>query len=83
MKQKSSLILLKVEGAVVSESVQVLEEEVMGWLKKMKTVQLDFSGVVSIGHEGVKMLNNMPAEQVQMRHCPDFIQHLLNLRNQG
>ena len=83
IKHTPSVISLKVEGVVVAESVRVLEEECMGWLQKVKTVQLDFSGVTFIGHEGVRMLGNMPAEQLQILHCPGFIQHLLNLRDQA
>jgi len=67
----------------MAESVRVLEEECTGRLKDVKTVQLDFSGVTSISHAGVKMLNSMPAEQLQILNCPDFIQQLLNLRTQG
>ncbi len=81
IKQKPSLIVLKVEGAVVSECVRVLEDECKSWLKKEKTVQLDFSGVTSIGHEGVRMLRTMPAEHLQIMHSPDFIHHLLNLKD--
>ena len=83
IKQKPSLILLNVEGAVGSESVWVLEEECKGWLKKKNTVQLDFSGVTSIDHEGVKMLRKMASAHLQVIHCPDFIHRLLNLKARG
>ena len=81
INQKPSLIVLKVEGAVAAQCVRVLEEECNGWLQQKKTVQLDFSGVTAIHHEGVKMLREMPPTQLQIIHCPEFIHHLLNLKN--
>jgi len=83
IKHTPLLVVLKVEGAVGSESASVLEEECKGWLKKRKTVQLDFSGVTSIDHEGVKMLRKMASAHLQVIHCPDFIHHLLNLKDWG
>ena len=81
IKQTPSLILLKVEGTVVAESVRVLEEECMGWVKKKKTIQLDFSGVTYIDHWGVEMLKRMTPSNLQIMHSPDFIHHLLNLKD--
>ncbi len=83
IKQTPSLVILKVEGGVVSESVRVLEEECNGWFKNKKTVQLDFSGVTSIHHEGVKMLRKMNPAHLQIIHCPEFFHHLLNLKDRG
>ena len=81
IKQKPSLILLRIEGAVGAESVRVLEEECKGWLKKKKTVQLDFSGVTYIDHSGVEMLKRVTPSTLQIMHSPDFIHHLLNLKD--
>ncbi len=83
IKQNSSFVILKVEGAVVSESVGVLKEECVRWRDQKKTIQLDFSGVTSIDQEGVKMLGRMTQSQLPIIHCPDFIHHLLNLKDRG
>ncbi len=77
------LVVLKVEGTVVSESGRVLEEECLWWLAQMKTIQLDFSGVTYIDHAGVEMLKRMTQSNLRIIHCPDFIHHLLNLNDQS
>ena len=83
IKQEPSLILLKVEGAVVGECVGVLKEECKGWHQKNQTVQLDFSGVTSLSPEGIEMLRGMPPTLLQVIKSPEFIHHLLNFKEQG
>jgi len=83
IKQTPLLVVLKVEGAVVSESVRVLEEECLGWLEQKKTIQLDFSGVTYIDHSGVELFKRMTQAHLRIIHCPDFIHHLLNLKDWG
>lgn len=80
ISQEPSLVILKVEGAVASESVRVLEEECEGWLDQKKTIQLDFSGVTYIDPSGVEMLKRMNPSNFAIIHCPDFIHHVLNLK---
>ncbi len=81
IKQTPLLVVLKVEGAVVSESGRVVEEECLGWFGQKKTIQLDFSGVTYIDHSGVEMLKRMTQSNLRIIHCPDFIQQLLNLKD--
>ena len=83
IKQTALHVALKVEGTVVSESVRVLEEECLGWLGQKKTIQLDFSGVTYIDHSGVEMLQRMTQSKLRINQCPDFIHHLLNLKDWG
>ena len=79
IKHTTSLAALKVEGAVASESVRVVEEECLRWLDQKKAVQLDFSGVTYIDPAGVAMLKRMTQANLQIIQCPDFIHQLLNL----
>lgn len=79
INEEPSHILLKVEGAVTGNCVGILEEECKGWIKKDKTIQLDFSGVTFIDHDGVRMLRRLESAQLQINHCPDFIHQLLKL----
>ena len=77
-----SVVVLKAEGPVTGECVQVLEKECRGWLNQGQSLELDFSGVTLIDSEGIAMLKHLPADQLQLKHCPNFIQHLLNLKGE-
>jgi hypothetical protein len=76
----ASSILLKVEGWIVAEWVPLLEHEIVAGLQVGKSVDLDFEGVSYIDGAGIRMLQAISSNRLQIMHCSAFIQALLDQR---
>lgn len=78
MFEDEETIKLKVDGKLVGTCISLLKEECMKYTKnKQKTVLLDVSGVSYIDTNGVKMLESIKDENLQIINCPMFIEALL------
>ena len=72
-------VTLKLGGKVVGTSVSDLEKLCLHYRDgKNKTVVLDFSGVTFIDNNGVRMLEKIKNERIQIINCSLFIRSLLS-----
>ena len=70
--------VLKIEGWVSGDNVDLLEQEGRYWLQKAKHLVLDLSGVKSIDSRGVTLLQRWPDEQLALRGESSFVRMLLH-----
>ena len=70
-------VVLKVEGWVSGEAVDLLEQEGSRWLRQAGHLVLDLSGVKSIDSRGVALLNRWSDEQLGLRGESSFVRMLL------
>ncbi len=78
MFEDEETIKLKVDGKLVGTCISLLTEECVKYTKnEEKTVLLDVSGVSYIDTDGVKMLESIKDENLQIINCPMFIEALL------
>ncbi len=71
-------VVLKVEGWISGEDVDLLEQESKHWLQQAKHLVLDLSGVKSIDSRGVTLLQRWPDEQLILRGQSSFVRMLLH-----
>lgn len=64
------------EGRVVGEWVQVLNEECNAMLAKHHKLSLDLSHVSFVDQDGAALLRRLAARNVQFIHCPALIAEL-------
>ncbi|MDA2911049.1 STAS domain-containing protein [Nitrospiraceae bacterium AH_259_D15_M11_P09] len=79
IEEDGSSVILKVEGRIMSEGVDVLKLECLKWLDQNEKVQLECSAVSYIDGRGVEMLKSMARNNVRIVRCQAFIHDLLNL----
>ncbi len=79
IEEDGSSVILKVEGRIMSEGVDVLKLECLKWLDQNGKVQLECSAVSYIDERGVEMLKSMARNNVRIVRCQAFIHDLLNL----
>lgn len=78
MIEDQNTIRFKLDGTLVGASISVLKEQCMKYKNnKRKTVLLDFSGISYLDANGVKMLESVKDENLQIINCPLFIEALL------
>ena len=71
-------VTLRLDGKFVGTSVSTLKKECLTYKdKKNKTVILDFSGVSYIDPNGIRILESINDEKLQIVNCPMFIEKLL------
>ena len=68
--------ILKVEGSISEEYVQVLEEEGNRWLGKTRSLALDLEGVRFIDHSGLALLQSW-SDRIILHGAQQFIHMLL------
>jgi ABC-type transporter Mla MlaB component len=71
-------VILKIEGWVSGEDVDLLKQEGEHWLQQAKRLVLDLSGVKSIDSRGVTLLQRWPEEQLILRGQSSFVRMLLH-----
>lgn len=72
------VVRLRLDGRLVGTCVTNLKEEFLNYRdEKNKTVILDFSGVSYIDSSGIRMLESINDEKLQIVNCPMFIEKLL------
>ncbi len=67
---------LIVEGRVVGEWVQVLNEECNAMLKSHQKLSLDLSHVSFVDQDGAALLKRLADSNVPFIHCPALIAEL-------
>ena len=67
----------------MSEWVAILRRECITVLDTQRTVLLDFSGVIFINGRGVKMLQRLTSDNLQIINCSAFIESLLQEGERG
>ncbi|MBI2468608.1 MAG: hypothetical protein HYV62_12475 [Candidatus Rokubacteria bacterium] len=70
-------VTLKVEGRVVSDWVQVLEQECLRSLGRNQEVVLDFADVVFVDGRGISMLTRIKSRAVQIVNTSGLLEDLL------
>lgn len=68
---------LKVQGRIVSEWIDVLEQETMSLIEAGRTVRLDFSEVTFVSRRGQAMLRRLPAGRLRIVNCSPLIEQAL------
>ena len=77
LSQSPDEVVLKVEGWVSGEDVDLLEQEGSRWLRQAGHLVLDLSGVKSIDSRGIALLKRWPGEQLALRGESSFVHMLL------
>ena len=77
VSQTREKVMLKVEGWVSGENVDLLEQEGAHWLRQADRVVLDFAGVKSIDSKGITLLRHWLGKQVVVRGESPYIHMLL------
>ena len=76
-KQGSRRVVLIVEGRIVGEWADVLEDECLRLIRSGFSVALDLSDVVFISRRGVQALDRLVRIGTQIRNCSPLIADLL------
>lgn len=71
-------VVLKIEGWISGENVDLLEQEGNRWLREVGHIVFDLSGVKSIDSKGLALLNGWPADKVALRGESPFVHMLLH-----
>ncbi len=72
-------VSFRLDGKVVGTCVSDLKKLCLHYRdEKNKTVVLDFSGVTFIDNKGVRMLEKIKDERIQIINCSLFIRSLLS-----
>jgi anti-anti-sigma regulatory factor len=80
VSEDDKTVTLRLEGKVVNEWILILERACIYYKdKKNKTVLLDFSDVIFISEEGVKMLESIKDKRIKIINCSEFIRSLIKL----
>ncbi|MCI0423357.1 MAG: hypothetical protein L0312_29755, partial [Acidobacteria bacterium] len=64
------LVVLRVEGSLVGDLVNLLDAESRAVLAASKWVGLDLYGVTNTDSSGIAMLKRLSEERVQFINCP-------------
>lgn len=75
---ESGVTTFKVEGRLVADSVEVLENECRRSLRGTPRVRLDLSGVTFIDGRGVGLLRDLRSSCLEILNCPSFVEGLLS-----
>ncbi len=75
---ESGVSTLRVEGRLVADSVEVLENECRRSLRGAPRVRLDLSGVTFIDGRGVSLLGHLRGPCLEIVNCPSFVEGLLS-----
>ncbi|MGH9425856.1 MAG: STAS domain-containing protein [Terriglobia bacterium] len=77
MAESPLLVVLRVEGSLAAELVDLLEAESRAVLAGNQWLGLDLSGVTNIDSIGLRMLKKLARGKVQVINCPLSIQAAL------
>ena len=76
-EKKPSRVVLKLEGRVTSDWVDVLDREIRGHMADGTKVRLDFCGVTFVDKRGAKVLRDLLNGGVATDNCSGLIDMLL------
>ena len=77
LSQNPEEVVLKVEGWISEENVDVLAEEGERWLREDVCLVLDLSGVRFIEDAGIELLRRWHGDQVVLQEASPFVHALL------
>ena len=78
--QTEGEVVLRVEGWVDNPAlVQVLREEVDGWLEQGKQVVLELEGLKALSVAGLALVHSWQGRPVELRRLPRLIASLIEL----
>ena len=72
--------LLVLEGRLVGEWVQVLNEECSAQIKKGRALSLDLSGLTFVDQDGIALLRQLKGLNASFIECPAFVAALCRTR---
>jgi hypothetical protein len=75
--------LLVLEGRLVGEWVQVLNEECSAQIKKGRALSLDLSGLTFVDQDGIALLRQLKGFNASFIECPAFVAALCRTRGDG
>ena len=78
LPKDSSVVELKLEGAIVSEWISLLERQCTRLLQEGKSVRLDFSEVRFIDSRAIDKLLRFDTQRLRIVRCPSSIQDLID-----
>ena len=78
IEEDRSSVTLRVEGRIVSEWADVLEQECLKWLDRSGKVQLECTAVSYIDDRGVEVLKGLAQQHIRIIRCPVFIEEMLH-----
>lgn len=81
MSQTKKEVVLKVEGRVSGADVELLEQEGARYLREVRRLTLDLSGVQFIDEAGIALLRRWSGERLTLRDGSPFVRALLAAHN--
>ncbi len=78
INETHELVTLVVEGRIEARWVLELERETELWLRRGRSVVLDFTGVKFVGAQGAEMVGRLAGENVKIINCSALIKRLLS-----
>lgn len=75
--ESPTLVMLKLEGRLVSDWVSLLEQECLTMLRDHPTVLLDFAEVTFVDRRGVEMLRRIASDKLRIVNASALITGLL------
>jgi ABC-type transporter Mla MlaB component len=82
-KMEGRRTLLVLEGRLVGEWVEVLNEECTAQIKKGRALSLDFSGLTFVDQDGIALLRQLKELNTSFIECPAFVAALCRTRGDG
>jgi len=76
-ERSSRRVTLIVEGRIIGEWADVLEDECLDLIRSGYDVALDLTGVVYVGRRGVEALDRLVRIGTTITNCPPLIADLL------
>ena len=76
-KSGSSKTVLKLEGQITHQWVDLLDAECRRHLDLQRSLDLDFSAVNAVDFHGTRMINRFDREQVRIVNCPALLRDQL------
>jgi ABC-type transporter Mla MlaB component len=70
MAETPFLVVVRIEGSLVADLLDLLEAESRAVLTADKWLGLDLYGVTKIDSNGITMLKRLSKERVQLINCP-------------
>ena len=77
VSRNSEKVVLKVDGWLAGDNVDLLEQEGICHLRESKYLVLDLKGVKSIDQTGIALLQEWSGEQLILRGGSPFVKMLL------
>ena len=77
IKETRSVVILKIEGRLVSEWVSLLEKECSRWMHHNRERLLDLEEVTYVDTSGLTLLRRLTRSSWKVSRCSSFVRQLL------